>query len=152
MALDPGDVRFVEDGVPCLTQRTLRRYGPWHLIVGCLMLNQTDRRQARPALRRIFAMAPSPGAFLRADRARMREVLLPCGLADARGLRLRQMSEAYVAGAPPTRLPGLGPYAWDSYDIFINGALLHPEDVGDHSLRPYLVGAWEGRWGPDGPL
>jgi hypothetical protein len=148
----PGvDVEFVEDGVPCLTQRTLVRLSPWALLVGCAMLNQTHRRQARPALVEVFRMGGTPEEFLGVPDAPLRAALLSCGLADRRMQGLRQMTAAWLRGVPPRRLPHTGPYAWDSYDIFVRGVVLHPDDVGDHSLKPYLEGVWEGRWPPPEP-
>ena len=137
---------FVEDGVPCLTQRTLAPMGAWHLLLGCVMLNQTHRRQARPAVEAILAAAAGPEEFAAAPDGPIAAALLPCGLATRRLAVLRAMTEAHLAGEHVLKLPGLGPYAWDSYDIFALGALLGPEDVGDLSLRPFLIGAHAGRW------
>jgi hypothetical protein len=129
-------------------QRTLAPLSDWHLMVGCMMLNQTTRRQAFPALERIFGLAPGPEEFLRLPDGALRPALLPCGLADRRMGGLRRMTAALLSGVPVLKLPYAGQYAWDSYDIFVKGAVLHPSDVGDTSLRPYLEGVWEGRWPP----
>lgn len=48
------------DDLPCATQRACAEVGPWHLLVGCMMLNKTDRWQARPAIRALFDLAPIP--------------------------------------------------------------------------------------------
>jgi hypothetical protein len=136
-------VEFVEDGIPCLTQRTLAPIGDWHLLLGCMMLNQTHRRQARPALVTIFERAGRPEDLAGAE---IGDALLPCGLATRRERGIREMTAALLAGVPVLKLPHIGDYAIDSWHIFARGVVLFPEDVGDHSLKPYLEGVWAGRW------
>jgi len=146
-------VRFVDDGIPCLTQRVLAPYGGWHLLVGCLLLNLTDRCQARPALEKLFELLPGPerGAALMDSDGEARAILRPCGLVNKRIVAIREMSQDYLdpRKRKPLDLRYCGQYAIDSWDIFIGGARLLPEDTSDGELGLYLELMWETQWKKD---
>ena len=99
-----GEVRFVDDGRPCLTQRTLAAVSPWHLVVGVLMQNRTDRGCARPALERVFRIAPTPEDALALSgegRGLLLEAIRSCGLQNRRLRAILEATEDYVAGRTP---------------------------------------------------
>ena len=130
----------LDDGMPCGVQRALAPLGEWHLLVGCVMLNKTDRRQARRALAEILRLAPDPESFVErcvADDGLL-DAIRPCGLVGVRFARLVLMTVDYLRGVPLRDVFGIGRYALDSHDIFIMGKRPDPALVSDHELRKYL--------------
>ena len=144
-------VRFVDDGLPCLTQRVCAQHSDWHILIGCLLLTKTDRKQARPALEMLFDRVPGPAeaAALKdpEDKEALRDVLEPCGLLNRRFQAIVELSRDYLDPSKrvPLDLSWVGKYAIDSYDMFALGAELHVADVEDPELTDWLVGFWEGR-------
>jgi hypothetical protein len=129
-------IEFDDD--PCAVQRATVQLGGWQLIVGCMMLNKTHRKQARPALQRIFDLAPIPEEFADVPMEDLVEAIRPCGLYNRRALMLKRMTEDWMAGVAVEKLRGTGPYAWDSYDIFVRGIDLEPRPDMDAELVRYL--------------
>jgi hypothetical protein len=107
------------DDLPCTTQRACAEVGPWHLLVGCMMLNKTDRRQARPAIRALFDLAPIPEDLQNVRDDQLLAILHPCGLANRRLIALRAMTADWLTGRAVKDLRYCGQYALDSYDIFV---------------------------------
>lgn len=132
-------ISFVPDGLPCLTQRVLAAVGPWHMLVGCAMLNRTHRRQAWPALERFFEIVREPEELAGVPDEALEPVLRPCGLARRRLDGIRKMTEDYLAGLPVSELRHVGKYGRDSFEIFMLGIRPEPGTVGDHELEKFLV-------------
>ena len=132
--------RFVPDGVPCLTQRVTVRLGTWHLLVGCMMLNRTERRQAWRALDALFDLAPGPEGLTVVPDDALREILRPCGFGERRLIALRALTEDWLEGVPIADIRHVGRYALDSHAIFCRGERPDPETVQDHQLQLFLEG------------
>lgn len=127
-----------DDDVPCLTQRVLARLGGWEVLVGCIMLNKTDRRQARPVLVELLVRWPTPEEMAAADPGEMFEMIKDCGLGRRRTDALRSVSTQWATGARPPGMKWCGKYADDSYKIFCEGIPVAPEEVTDGELAGYL--------------
>ena len=134
-----------DDDVPCLTQRVLARLGGWELLVGCLMLNKTDRRQALPVLVDLLVRWSTPEEMAVADPDEMFEMIKDCGLGRRRTDALRSVSAQWAAGERPPGMKWCGKYADDSYKIFWTGTPMLPEEVTDGELASYL--RWRGEDG-----
>ena len=130
--------RFVPDGRPCLTQRVTARLGAWQLLVGCLLLNRTERRQAWRALDAIFDRAPEPAALANVSDDDLREILRSCGFGERRLHALRKLTEDWENGVPAEQIRHVGRYALASYSIFYHGERPEPASVQDLQLRLFL--------------
>lgn len=126
------------DDQPCATQRACATLGAWHVLVGCLMLNRTERRQARAALRALFVLAPDPGCLADVDEDRLREILRPCGLGNRRLTAIRALTEDWLAGKPVEDIRYCGPYAIDSFNIFVRGVNVERRPDMDGEILLYL--------------
>jgi methyl-CpG-binding domain protein 4 len=104
---------------------------PWRLLVCCILLNQTTRRQVDGVRGPLFERWPTAMVMAYAFVPELTERLKPLGLQNRRAAILRDMSSAWVVyerlpneGMPPPEwyvasLPGVGEYALDSYRIFV---------------------------------
>jgi len=109
----------------------------WRILVVCALLNQTHGRQVRPMVSSLFARAPGPVEFCAwiqdGGRSKLCELIKPLGFCNRRSNILIALSDSMVAlNLPPEHvsgsgwaqnLPGVGPYALDSLDIFRYGSL-----------------------------
>ena len=110
----------------------------WKILVVCLMLNQTSRKQVEPMIEAFFEKYPDPDAVLRASESKLFSILKPLGLANKRVLTLKKFSLGYLGGDWNTAkdLYGCGKYADDAYRIFIKGDWQEVEP-NDHALNFY---------------
>lgn len=111
---------------------------PWSHFCACILLNRATAVQAEQALKGLLARWPTPQSLAAADQSEVALTIRGCGLQNMRASSLKRMSRAFRAwnGADPTTLPGLGPYASDSYRIlFLKDPTVRPADK---VLRKYL--------------
>lgn len=115
---------------------------PWRLLVSCILLNQTTRRQLDPVLTDFFEHFPDPRAFLdHSDRQNVIErVISPLGLQRRRTETLLRFTREFVEKkwTDPTQLHGVGAYASAAYDIFCLGRLDPKAALADHALNWYV--------------
>ena len=100
------------------------RYWPddWKILIVCLLLNQTSRKQVEPMIERFFARWPTPEAASLANEEEMREVIRSLGMYNRRVKTIKNMSKQYLAGFENAKdLYGCGKYADDTYRIFMKG-------------------------------
>ena len=111
---------------------------PWKMFVGCIMLNQTGRKQVKIILPEFLARWTDADSLLGADPGEISEVVKPLGMYNRRSHTLIRMSQdwKYWNGIDATKLYGIGRYGSDSYEIFFNGR----RDITptDHELCRYL--------------
>ena len=114
---------------------------PWRLLLSCILLNKTTRRQVDPVFYQLTTLFPTPAAMARGDPERLAVILAPLGLHRQRAASLIRFSSEYEAGgwANVSALHAIGPYARDAYEIFCEGrwASVKPSDA---ALKAYC--AW----------
>ena len=110
----------------------------WQHMVGVICLNQTNRKQVKQILPKLFLICPTPSCFLRTPPEFIKEIIKPLGMVNVREKRLRKMSEDYLTwdGEDATMLYGIGKYGSDSYRLFYKNEI--PENIGDHELKRYV--------------
>ena len=110
----------------------------WQHMVGVICLNQTNRKQVKRVLPKLFFVCPTPEDLLRTPEHIIKNIIQPLGMVNVREKRLRKMSEDYLTwdGEDATMLYGIGKYGSDSYRLFYKDEI--PEDIGDHELKRYV--------------
>jgi methyl-CpG-binding domain protein 4 len=108
---------------------------PWKVLVCCVLLNRTSRKQVDPIIDVLFEAYPSPSAMARARVGELRELMRPLGFSFQRAQRLVDLSDEWEALGPDPSyesigtLSGVGPYARDAYRLFVlNDLTVEPED------------------------
>lgn len=114
----------------------------WLILVSCMLLNCTTRKQVEKVLPEFIERWPTPQRFVRARRAQVMALIGPLGFASRRTDNLMKMTHHYLAGPweHARELPGIGVYAARAWEIFCRGEL-GDEPPKDHALVVY----WEWR-------
>lgn len=110
----------------------------WKMFVGCIMLNQTGRKQVKIVLPEFLSRWPDADSLLSSSREEVIEIIKPLGMYNRRENTLRRMSQDWKDwdGNDATDLYGIGRYGSDSYEIFFkNRRDIIPTD---HELCRYL--------------
>jgi endonuclease III len=128
------------------------------MLVACVLLNLTSRTQVDTVREELFIAYPTAFDMAQADDD-LEEIIRPLGLVTSRADRLRRMSAKYAEHdltfntedllhrytVRPTvdqiaEWPGIGPYALDSWDIFITGDITNVNQMRskDKPLTAYL--------------
>ncbi|MCJ1444833.1 MAG: hypothetical protein MMC23_005336 [Stictis urceolatum] len=117
----------------------------YFLIIQAILWNQTSGKQARPVFHNLIQRYPTPASIADASLPELTALLQPLGLHNIRAKRCIALGQAWLA-SPPTaertfrrrnypalycsgderrdeeweiaHLPGVGPYALDSFRIF----------------------------------
>jgi len=127
------------------------KYWPdeWRILVCCLLLNQTTRRQVDKIIDEFFLKYPGPVSMCMASGEELHALIQPLGLANKRVKTLKRFSHEYLTKTwqEAKDLYGCGKYANDTWRIFCRGDW---EDVSpqDHALNNYhgwLRGYYESR-------
>jgi methyl-CpG-binding domain protein 4 len=116
------------------------KYWPdgWKILVCCLCLNLTTRRQMEPVVEEMFRRWPTPGLLASCDVEELQELIKPLGMWRRRAATLIKMSRQYCESqwVDVEELTGVGQYARRAYEIFILGKIgEHPPN--DHALLEY---------------
>ena len=94
---------------------------PWLVLVACLLLNCTSRKQVDPIWHVFEEEWATPEDFLVADPDHVRDTIRPLGFGERRFSRLQLLAAHIVTcGYPddPRELPGVGEYAARAFEIF----------------------------------
>ncbi len=98
---------------------------PWKMLVGCIMLNQTSNKQVRQVIYKFFEKYPTPESITEDSIPDITERLRPLGFYNRRAATILRFSREYINKENDPKnissLYGIGKYATDSYEIFING-------------------------------
>ena len=115
---------------------------PWKMLVCCIMLNLTTRKQVDKIRHKLFKKYPTPEDMSVADYEDLSTILMPLGMQHKRAVTLMRFSKEYIDGfVDPINLYGIGKYAKDSWEIFQNNNLnVQPTDK---VLNLYLATALE---------
>ena len=117
----------------------------WRILVSCLLLNQTSRKQVDKVIDTLFHKFPGPVSMAMADEVQLASIIKELGLVNKRVKTLKRFSEEYMTKkwVTPKELYGCGKYADDTWRIFCRGdwqnVIPH-----DHALTDYhswLTGA-----------
>ena len=90
----------------------------WKMLVCCMLVNVTNRKQVDTIRDELFSKYPTPKDMMKAEHSELVEIIKPLGLYNTRAERLIKMSGGYVNGLPADELYGIGEYALDSWEIF----------------------------------
>lgn len=108
---------------------------PWKLLIACSMLNLTNIKQVRPVFQRFIERYPSAASAAQAIEMELADLVRPLGLYNRRARSIIAMSKGWLqlgprpALAKVAKLKGVGPYALDSYRIFVEGVMdVEPKD------------------------
>lgn len=96
------------------------REDPWKMLICCIFLNQTSRKQVDQIRENFFLKYPDPKTAIAADDTEMAEMIKILGFKNVRTKRIKRFSEQFITKSwlNPIELHGIGQYAQDSWDIF----------------------------------
>jgi len=93
---------------------------PWKLLVCCIFLNQTSRKQLDKIRVEFFERYPTPESVIKAEHSEIVELIKPLGFYNRRTNSIKKFSSDYLGDWVDVKeLYGIGKYASDSYEIFI---------------------------------
>lgn len=97
----------------------------WLILVSCMMLNCTRRKQVEKIFPTFVKFWPTPQAMVNADVEQVANVIRSLGFGDRRAASLIKMSESFVKNnwSCASELPGIGSYASRAYQIFCENKL-----------------------------
>ena len=118
----------------------------WYILVSCMMLNCTSRKQVEKVFPTFIKRWPTPQLFLIADDVDVEMLCKSLGFASRRTKNLKLMTERFVAGdwTHASELPGVGSYAARAWEIFCKGELGATEP-NDHALKDYWHWRMDGK-------
>jgi methyl-CpG-binding domain protein 4 len=110
----------------------------WKILVSCLMLNMTTRKQVDGVIHEFFARWPNPEALVVAGDEEIQELIRPLGMQKKRSKTLLRFTREYLAGGwkDARDLYGIGKYGDDAHKIFCVGNWQQVEP-NDHALNDY---------------
>ena len=111
----------------------------WQHMVGVICLNQTNRKQVKAVLPKLFKKWATHTELLSsATISKLEQMLQPLGMQKVKAERIYRMSEQFDNwdGKDATELYGIGKYGSDSYRLFDKNEI--PINVGDHELQRYI--------------
>jgi len=123
---------------PFLLLQEIYREHPWRMLVCCIMLNCTSRKQVDRVRDEFFRRYPDAVEAERADPAEMAELISLLGFKNRRTSTIMRFSSDWMTldWLEPSELYGIGKYAQDSWEIFQKGNL--NVDPTDGVLNTYL--------------
>lgn len=110
----------------------------WLILVVCIMLNQTSRKQVEKILPTFIKKWSEPRQFLDAKIDDVKDVIKSLGFVNRRADLLFKMSHQYVINnwSHASSLPGIGDYGSRAWEIFCLG-LFGDIPPKDHALTKY---------------
>jgi len=110
----------------------------WKILISCMLLNCTTRKQVEKVLPQLFFQWPTAKDMVAADPAALSIVISSLGFQNRRAASLIKMSKAYHNGlwSHAKELPGIGDYAAAAWEMFCRGSL-PAAPPNDHALVAY---------------
>lgn len=108
------------------------------ILVACMLLNCTTRKQVEKVIPKLFRMWPDAQSMSEADPEQLASVISTLGFKNRRAASLIKMSKCYVTSnwKHAKELPGIGEYAAGAWEIFCQQSM--PKDCPpDHALKYY---------------
>jgi methyl-CpG-binding domain protein 4 len=111
----------------------------WQILVCCMFLNQTGRKQVDAVREEFFKTWPDAKKAAKAKPEKMKEVIKSLGFVNKRTAAIIRMSQDFIKmdWTEPKELFGIGEYGQDSYDIFVRGNI-RIKNPSDHVLKKYI--------------
>ncbi len=104
---------------------------PWRMLVCCIMLNCTSRKQVDQVREEFFSKYPDAVDAELADPIEMAELIALLGFKNKRTNTIKRFSNDWMTleWSEPSELYGIGKYGQDSWEIFQKGNLaVSPND------------------------
>ena len=116
------------------------KHNPFQMLIGCIMLNQTSNKNVRGVIYSFFNKWPTPNHILQESDDIIKAHIRSLGFYNRRTLTIKKFCRQWILNEYDkiTELYGIGKYANDSYEIFINGN--RNVDPTDKILIKYLRG------------
>lgn len=97
----------------------------WKILVSCILLNCTTRKQVEKVMPRLFQLCPDAASMSVVDKEPLARVIAPLGFKNKRSSTLISMSKAYLKGGwtHAKELPGVGEYAAAAWEIFVKRSM-----------------------------
>jgi methyl-CpG-binding domain protein 4 len=110
---------------PYLLLQEIYHEHPWRMLVCCIMLNCTSRKQVDQIRDQFFAKYPTVDSAILADPVEMSEIIAVLGFKNRRVNTIKRFSSDWVTleWTNPSELYGIGKYGQDSWEIFQKGNL-----------------------------
>jgi len=110
----------------------------WRILISCLLLNLTTRKQVDGVIFDLFERYSTPMSLLNADSTELQTLIKPLGMWRKRTQTLLRFTREYLAGEwdQVIDLFGCGKYANDAWRIFCVGDWQGVEP-NDHALNMY---------------
>jgi adenine-specific DNA glycosylase len=110
----------------------------YKILVCCLMLNQTTRKQVDKIIGVFFKKYPTALDLSNANPVELQDLIQPLGMYRRRTGTLIRFAKEFLSNGwkNAKELYGCGKYAQDTYDIFITGRWENVEP-NDHALNTY---------------
>lgn len=110
----------------------------WKILVTCMMLNCTTRKQVEKVYRTFFSAWPNPQTLLNCDEGTLINVIRPLGFANRRAKNLLRMTHDYLYSdwQHASELYGIGEYAARAWEMFCQDKVGN-EPPRDHALVKY---------------
>ena len=114
----------------------------WLILVSCVLLNCTSRKQVEKIMPEFVLRWPNPPALWNDDPSAVLDVIKSLGFGDRRTKRLYELAAALIdtpcgpLWKDPRDLPGVGEYAARAHEIFCQG-IIGDEEPEDGSLGRY---------------
>jgi methyl-CpG-binding domain protein 4 len=105
---------------PYLLLQEIYREHPWRMLVCCIMLNCTSRKQVDQIREQFFNTWPTPNSAMEADESKMQETIALLGFKAKRTKTIIRFSREFLekSWSEPKELHGIGKYGQDSWEIF----------------------------------
>ncbi len=112
-------------------------HDPWKMTVVCILLNQTTNQQVRKILDPLFDLLQNPTNSSTLDPSDIYPIIKSTGFGNVKSRRIVEMSKKWICGFDKVEdLPGVGKYAKESWDIFVNNR--RDFVPSDKKLKKYL--------------
>ena len=112
-------------------------HNPWRMMICCIFLNQTTNIQVRKILSSFFGRFPNEHSIDETHVQEIAEMIKPLGLYNRRANTIVKFCKGWICGFKSVdSLYGLGKYASDSWEIFLNKN--YDIQVTDKKLKMYL--------------
>lgn len=154
---EPEAVRYVAPRSPHMLLQEDLEGDPWKILVCCVMLNCTTRKQMEPVMWEFFQKWPGPKELVSANQCEVAEQIKSLGFKNRRTERLVRMSREFIALVEECRTPGSQKATKSPTGEIVpsGGAIRELHGVGEYAARAYemfCLGHAGDKMPDDGPL